>query len=136
MIEGCLDWQEHGLAPPAAVTGATNAYLKSEDAVAAWIDECCARDANSWEARTDLFASWRLWTEGAGEYCGASKRFYQALAAEAGSAGARVASAAGARRVCRPPSHAVQHDQLGYETGLALLATIKETVVDDGSAGA
>ena len=68
------------------MTGATNAYLESEDAVAAWIDECCARDAGAWAARTDLFASWRLWTEGAGEHCGAAKRFYQALEARGFSA--------------------------------------------------
>ena len=65
MLEGCADWQEFGLAPPAAVTGATAAYLEAEDAVAAWIDDCCARDAGAWEARAALFASWKLWTEGA-----------------------------------------------------------------------
>ena len=34
-IKGCLDWQENGLAPPAAVTEATAAYLEAEDAIAA-----------------------------------------------------------------------------------------------------
>jgi putative DNA primase/helicase len=81
MIEGCADWQEFGLAPPAAVTGATAAYLEAEDAIAAWVDDCCARDANAWEMRAELFSSWKLWTESAGEYCGSAKRFYQALEA-------------------------------------------------------
>ena len=81
MIEGCADWQEFGLAPPAAVTGATAAYLEAEDAVAAWIDDCCTRDVSAWETRAPLFASWKLWAEGAGEYCGPAKRFYQALEA-------------------------------------------------------
>ena len=40
MIEGCLEWQQHGLAPPEAVTDATAAYLEAQDAIAAWIDEC------------------------------------------------------------------------------------------------
>jgi putative DNA primase/helicase len=35
MIEGCLQWQLHGLAPPAVVTAATGAYLEAEDAIAA-----------------------------------------------------------------------------------------------------
>ena len=41
MIEGCLQWQRKGLAPPAAVTKATNEYLEAEDTVSAWIDEAC-----------------------------------------------------------------------------------------------
>lgn len=31
MIDGCLDWQERGLAPPEAVTKATDAYFAGED---------------------------------------------------------------------------------------------------------
>lgn len=80
-IEGCAEWQEFGLAPPAAVRDATAVYLESEDAIAAWIEDCCDRDANAWAKRGDLFASWKLWTEGAGEHCGAAKRFYQNLEA-------------------------------------------------------
>src|SRR5262249_5031698 len=34
MIEGCVDWQERGLAPPEIVTKATAAYLEAEDALA------------------------------------------------------------------------------------------------------
>jgi len=48
-IQGCLDWQQGGLAPPKAVTDATAAYLKAEDATAAWIDDCCDRDPQAWE---------------------------------------------------------------------------------------
>ena len=42
-IAGCLEWQEHGLAPPEAVTAATGSYLEAEDAIAAWMDERCQR---------------------------------------------------------------------------------------------
>ena len=69
------------MAPPAAVTRATAAYLEAEDAIAAWVDDCCTRDASAWETRDALFSSWKLWTESAGEYCGSAKRFYQALEA-------------------------------------------------------
>jgi putative DNA primase/helicase len=54
MIEGCLQWQEIGLAPPKAVTNATDAYLEAEDALATWIDEYCIRDANAREKTTTL----------------------------------------------------------------------------------
>ena len=81
MIEGCAEWQEFGLAPPAAVKDASAAYLAAEDAVAAWIDDCCERNADAWTKRADLFASWKLWAESNGEYIGAAKRFYQNLEA-------------------------------------------------------
>ena len=47
MIDGCVAWQKRGLAPPKVVTAATEAYLKAEDAVSAWIEECCERKANA-----------------------------------------------------------------------------------------
>ena len=54
MIEGCLQWQRDGLAPPAIVTAATAAYLEAEDAIAAWIADCCEIDPNHWERRNDI----------------------------------------------------------------------------------
>jgi putative DNA primase/helicase len=41
MIEGCLEWQRIGLAPPKSVTDATESYLESQDLLGEWIDECC-----------------------------------------------------------------------------------------------
>jgi putative DNA primase/helicase len=77
MIAGCLEWQKRGLAPPEAVTRATAAYLEAEDALAAWLDESGIRDPNAWETTKTLFASWKAWAEGAGEYAGTLKRFVQ-----------------------------------------------------------
>jgi putative DNA primase/helicase len=79
MIDGCLEWQEHKLAPPDSVATATAAYLESEDAVAAWIDDCPDRDPNAWESSNSLFASWMTWANKTGEYVGSQKRFVQAL---------------------------------------------------------
>lgn len=39
-IEGTLDWHDNGLQPPAAVSGATDKYLTSEDVIANWASEC------------------------------------------------------------------------------------------------
>jgi len=75
MIDGCVDWQERGLAPPEVVTKATAAYLEAEDALAAWIEEAGQRDPNAWEKSSDLFASWAAWATKAGEYVGPMKRF-------------------------------------------------------------
>jgi putative DNA primase/helicase len=78
-VEGCLDWQRQGLAPPEAVKSATNQYLESEDAVAAWIDDAVTLNANAWARSSALFASWQIWAEKAGEYIGSQKRFSQNL---------------------------------------------------------
>jgi putative DNA primase/helicase len=82
MIDGCTDWQERGLAPPEVVTAATAAYLESEDALSAWIEEACERDPNAWEKRSDLFSSWVGWAEKAGEYVGPQKQFIRRLEAK------------------------------------------------------
>ena len=80
MIDGTIAWQEQGLCPPDVVTSATKAYLEAEDALSAWLDECCDRtDASAWEKTSSLFASWRTWAERAGEHPGSMKRFVQNL---------------------------------------------------------
>jgi putative DNA primase/helicase len=66
-VEGCLSWQAEGLAAPKAVLDATDAYLDGEDALTAWIDECCIRDPGGWELSQALFTSWRAWADRAGE---------------------------------------------------------------------
>jgi len=75
MIDGCLDWQEQGLAPPDAVTAATDAYLEAQDAFSAWFDECCKLDPNGWERSQTLFGSWKEWAENAGHFVGDAKTF-------------------------------------------------------------
>jgi putative DNA primase/helicase len=79
LIDGCLAWQKQGLTPPRAVTEATAAYLESEDALAAWLDEECMRDPNAWTRTKDLFAAWRAWAERSGEHYGNTKQFRERL---------------------------------------------------------
>jgi putative DNA primase/helicase len=75
IVEGCVDWQQRGLAAPAVVAEATAAYLESEDALAAWMDECAERDPNAWEKSSTLFVSWNEWATKSGEYVGSEKSF-------------------------------------------------------------
>ena len=79
IVEGCAEWLELGLRPPEIVAAATGAYLESQDAFAAWIEEACDRDANAWESKTALFESWSKWGTAAGEYVGTRPRFLDAL---------------------------------------------------------
>jgi putative DNA primase/helicase len=81
MIEGCLEWQRHGLQPPDAVTAATAEYLHAEDAVARWVDECCILDPQAWESVGELYLSYRRWADSAGEYVSTKKQFSQNLEA-------------------------------------------------------
>jgi putative DNA primase/helicase len=80
-IEGCLNWQAEGLAQPKAVADATNAYMESEDASGAWIEERCERGANLRETSSKLFASWKAWAELIGEHVGNRKQFGERLEA-------------------------------------------------------
>jgi putative DNA primase/helicase len=79
MIDGCRAWQQQGLAPPQVVTEATAAYLESEDAISAWLDECCRRDPNSFATSTHLFVSWNQWATKNGEHAGTTKKLVSAL---------------------------------------------------------
>ena len=64
MIDGCIEWQERGLQPPQAVRAATETYLAAQDAIGAWMDECCERDLEVFETQKDLFGSWSKWGVG------------------------------------------------------------------------
>src|SRR5262249_35786635 len=37
MIDGCLEWQQIGLAPPKAVTEATDEYFADQDTIQQWL---------------------------------------------------------------------------------------------------
>jgi putative DNA primase/helicase len=80
-VEGCLDWQRIGLKPPDAVKEATAKYLEAEDAFTLWMDECVDVGPGKWANSTDLFTSWKLWCERAGEQAGGKKRFVQTIEA-------------------------------------------------------
>ena len=78
-------------------SNATAAYLESQDALAAWIQECCEQQASAFETRSALFNSWSAWANAAGEHIGTRSRFldaleargFRAVKAEGGSRGFR-----------------------------------------------
>jgi putative DNA primase/helicase len=78
-IEGCASWQKHGLAPPAAVREATDAYLAAEDTVRQWSADCLEPDAAGWIKSSDLFKSWSQWAARAGEAVGSQRSLTQKL---------------------------------------------------------
>jgi putative DNA primase/helicase len=79
MIEGCVEWQRIGLAPPATVRDASATYMDAENTLAAWIDECCERVLAAWESTRDLYGSWQDFATSRGEHTESMKRFVQKL---------------------------------------------------------
>lgn len=82
MIDGCLDWQRHGLGRPRAVADATDEYLASQDLFSQWLDECCEVElGNEWKscASGTLYASWSRYALAAGERAGTQKQLAERL---------------------------------------------------------
>jgi len=79
MIEGCLQWQRIGLAPPAVVTQATDDYAEEQDLAGQWLEDCCEVDKTFEERSSLLFASWQKWNEAQGEKAGHQRGFNDML---------------------------------------------------------
>lgn len=79
MILGCVAWQEQGLAPPTAVTEATEKYLEAQDTVQSWLGECCDIGAKHKDTAANLYCSWKAYAESAGEVAGCSKALGEEL---------------------------------------------------------
>lgn len=79
MIEGCLQWQDKGLAPPPCVREATDQYLDDNDVVGTWLAECTVAEFGGFETIAALHTSYHRWAEATGERFLASKKLAAAL---------------------------------------------------------
>jgi putative DNA primase/helicase len=63
-LDGCLAWQQIGLAPPASVRDATDSYFADQDTLGQWLDDCTYDAGELAFTRTNaLFSSWKGWCE-------------------------------------------------------------------------
>lgn len=63
-INGCLEWQRIGLAPPSIVRDATENYFADQDTLGQWLEECTEDGGPLAFTRiAELFASWKAWSE-------------------------------------------------------------------------
>ena len=106
LIDGCLDWQAHGLLRAQCEIAATSEYLAEQNLLAQWIDTRCTTGLNDTATRAALFASWAEFTQANGEQAGTSRDF-----------GSRM-RAAGFQDIKHVPGH---HGERGYR-GIALRA--------------
>lgn len=60
-IQGCLDWQRHGLQPPVKVQAATQAYRDEMDIFGPFIQECCVINKFAEVRANDLWNTYKTW---------------------------------------------------------------------------
>ncbi|MGC2517864.1 MAG: phage/plasmid primase, P4 family [Burkholderiales bacterium] len=80
-IDGCLDWQAHGLSVPKCVKAETAGYFEAQDLFTAWLEDQCETERTFVSTTPDLFASWKAFAEAANEKPGVSRSLADRLAA-------------------------------------------------------
>jgi phage/plasmid-associated DNA primase len=93
MVEGCLEWQEHGLGEPERVKAATDQYRSDMDTLAAFIEDRCIVRRDAVAQATPLYKEYRMWCDDAGEKPETQKTFGMRLS-ERGFESARASSGA------------------------------------------
>jgi P4 family phage/plasmid primase-like protien len=79
MVEGCLEWQEHGLGEPETVRAATDQYRAEMDTLAAFLDEECVVVPESMVLAERLYQSYAMWCDKSGERKEPKKAFVAKL---------------------------------------------------------
>jgi len=73
MLDGCLEWQQVGLAPPKIVTDATEEYFEDQNTLQQWLDECTTDGGPyAFASVNQLFASWKQWCDARNLYPGSA----------------------------------------------------------------
>jgi putative DNA primase/helicase len=79
-IDGCLEWQRIGLAPPKTVLDATESYFADQDTLQQWLDDCTEDGGEfAFSRTTELFASWKAWCETRNMKPGSERTLSEAL---------------------------------------------------------
>jgi putative DNA primase/helicase len=79
MVEGCLEWQEHGLEEPETVTEATKQYREEMDTLASFLDETCVLGASHRVLAERLYQRYAMWCDKSGEHKDPKKAFVARL---------------------------------------------------------
>ena len=79
MVEGCLEWQEHGLQEPKTVTDATKQYREEMDTLASFLDEVCVMGPHHRVLAEKLYQRYAMWCDDSGERKDPKKAFVARL---------------------------------------------------------
>ena len=63
IVEGAIAYKNLGLAPPSIVQEATRIYFEEEDVFHQWLSECCVQEVDAYTKPTELFASYKNFTD-------------------------------------------------------------------------
>lgn len=74
-VQGCLEWQRHGLNPPPEVLAATEEYKSEMDLIGKWVEECCVTTSNATAKASTLYGSYKHWVEDNGGFPLSSTKF-------------------------------------------------------------
>lgn len=83
-VDGCLAWQRDGLAPPAAVQSATDAYRAENNAIERFLAERCTRINSARTPAAEIFRAYETWCRDEGEAPVSQTAFGRSLANEHG----------------------------------------------------
>ncbi len=81
-IDGCLDWQAHGLMRPDVVKAATADYFEAQDMLGQFLEEQCdvdPRNTYKTERSADVYLRWSEFAKAASEPAGSRKAFAEKL---------------------------------------------------------
>jgi putative DNA primase/helicase len=81
-VQGCLEWQQVGLAVPSCVREYTNEYRAENDPLRDWLADACEFNPIGWTSNTDLRQSYERWCETNGEKPVNPNKFAAALSAK------------------------------------------------------
>jgi putative DNA primase/helicase len=81
-VQGCLEWQERGLAVPEVVRDYTAAYRAENDLLRDWLADCCELASDAWTSTADLRKSYDEWCTTNGEKPLSAQRLGKLLAAK------------------------------------------------------
>jgi putative DNA primase/helicase len=63
-VDGCLEWQRIGLAPPKIVTEATDQYFDDQDIIKQWLEDRIEDGGMyAFTPTHDLYTSWKAWCD-------------------------------------------------------------------------
>jgi len=66
-VEGCLAWQDRGLAAPEEITAATAGYRSDMDVLGSFLADCCRTAGKERALAADLYEAYGTWCEKNGE---------------------------------------------------------------------
>ena len=66
LVQGCLAWQQEGLAPPEEVTRAIAAYRAEMDVLAEFLEDRCLVAPGLTATAADIYSEYTRWAEDAG----------------------------------------------------------------------